>query len=201
MRVEVPGLWEAGPGCPWSTNAHRAEECDYEVFVCVCERCVCVCAHVGAVCVCVCKRVLLASGGAVLGITAFQTAVQGDGGREESQLFRQLYRGMDGWMEGSQLLQAAVQVSLAAFSSPSPALQTEPPQILLEVLMVHGPVGLGLAVDLNTHTHTHVRLPILRGHDPTIQKSCSLTTNPPPPRATPPSPPPGRTRALGQNSC
>lgn len=42
----------------------------------------------------------------------------------------------------SQLLQSAVHVPLAALSGPGATLQAKFPQVLLEVLVVHGPVGL-----------------------------------------------------------
>lgn len=66
---------------------------------------------------------------------------------------------------GLQLLQSAVQVSLAALPGPGPALQSELPQVLFKVLVVHGPVPLGLtlhlhrerAVTTTTTLHLHTR--------------------------------------------
>lgn len=40
----------------------------------------------------------------------------------------------------SQLLQTIVHVPLAAFASPGATFQAKLPQVLLEVLVVHGPV-------------------------------------------------------------
>lgn len=54
--------------------------------------------------------------------------------------------------EVSQLLQAAVHVPLAALAGPGPTLQPELPQVLLEVLVVHGPVRLGFTLRLHTGT-------------------------------------------------
>lgn len=45
----------------------------------------------------------------------------------------------------SQLLQPAVHVPLAALAGPRAALEAEPAQVVLEVLVVHWPVGLRLA--------------------------------------------------------
>lgn len=42
----------------------------------------------------------------------------------------------------SQLLQPAVHVPLAALTGPGATLEAKPPQVLPEVLVVHGPVGL-----------------------------------------------------------
>lgn len=42
----------------------------------------------------------------------------------------------------SQLLQTAVHLPLAALPGPGATLEAKLPQVLLEVLVVHGPVGL-----------------------------------------------------------
>lgn len=55
----------------------------------------------------------------------------------------------EGVMGPSQLLQAAVHVSLAALPGPGATLQAELPQVLLEVLMVHGSVRLRLTLGLD----------------------------------------------------
>ena len=47
-----------------------------------------------------------------------------------------------------QFLEAAVHVSFAALAGPGAALHPELPQVLLEVLVVHGTVRLGLALHL-----------------------------------------------------
>lgn len=48
----------------------------------------------------------------------------------------------------SELLQAAIHLSLALFPSPGPALGAKLLQVFLKVLMVHGPVAGGLTVRL-----------------------------------------------------
>lgn len=57
-------------------------------------------------------------------------------------VFRGRLEGCRGCGRGSQLLQTAVHVSLAALPGPGATLEAELPQILLEVLVVHGPVVL-----------------------------------------------------------
>lgn len=52
----------------------------------------------------------------------------------------------------SQLLQPAVHVPLAALAGPRAALEAEPAQVVLEVLVVHWPVGLRLAQALGWGT-------------------------------------------------
>lgn len=58
-----------------------------------------------------------------------------------------------GWVGGcggppvpSEVLEAAVELPLAALARPGTALQAELAQVLLEVLVVHGAIVLGLTV-------------------------------------------------------
>ena len=63
----------------------------------------------------------------------------------------------------SQLLQAAVHVSLAALPGPGAALQAKLPQVLLEVLVVHRPVGLRFTLCLQRKRRNGYIQPSLRG--------------------------------------
>ena len=58
----------------------------------------------------------------------------------------------------SQLLQAAVHVSLAALPGPGATLEAELPQVLLVVLVVHGHVGLRFTLWLRRREQEDVKL-------------------------------------------
>lgn len=72
----------------------------------------------------------------------------------------------------SKLLQSAVQVSLAALAGPRATLEAKLPQVLLEVLVVHRPVGLRFTLRLRGRERDEFKTTVTK---PEIKRSRVFT--------------------------